>query len=458
MPQDQRIYRVKVVTTFLCSGVPLNKIPDFRELLEEHAFRLTDRRHMSDIVPFILSQEQAQIKNEITGKPLSIVFDGTSRLGEAVAIIVRFIDPEWSIQQRLIRFRLLAKSLSGEEIAHELISTLPVQYSIASDLVLAAMRDCVSSNGVAMRTLKVIYPSLLDIGCFSHTLDRVGEKFSIPHVNEFTIHWVSLFSHSYKARLLWKEQTGRPICGYCPTRWWSRWEVFNQLLELFGDLEPFLKAKDEFSAATRTKLLGFFADPLKNSFLKVELAAVIDAGKPFVQSMYKLEGDGPIAFECYEIIRTLTAAANMAHYPNVQAVTASIAGGDPAVQQWWVTYATSCIKPALDYYAEHLKADLMSVPLNAFKAARMFSPHKLREVKPDCAALDSLSAFPFFKPLALAAMKDEYPQYLAAAEDITSEYSSLDAMHLPYQLGLMQHEKSFCHNPLQRQLREYSLL
>lgn len=49
LPQDQRIYSVKVVTTFLLSGVPLNKIPDFQELLEEHAFRLTDGRHMSDI-------------------------------------------------------------------------------------------------------------------------------------------------------------------------------------------------------------------------------------------------------------------------------------------------------------------------------------------------------------------------------------------------------------------------
>ena len=99
LPQDQGIYCVKVVTTFLCSGVPLNKIPVFRELLEEHAFRLTDRRHMSDIVPFIWSQKQAQIKNKINEKPLSIVFDGTSRLGEALAVTVRFIDPEWSIQQ-----------------------------------------------------------------------------------------------------------------------------------------------------------------------------------------------------------------------------------------------------------------------------------------------------------------------------------------------------------------------
>ena len=42
---------------------------------------------MSDIVPLIFSQEQAQIKEELNGKDLSVIFDGTTRLGEAMAIM-----------------------------------------------------------------------------------------------------------------------------------------------------------------------------------------------------------------------------------------------------------------------------------------------------------------------------------------------------------------------------------
>ena len=67
---------------FLSAGVPLNKIPLFRELLEENGFRLTDRRRMSDLVPFILSQEKGGLKRDLAGKCLSIIFDGTTRLGE----------------------------------------------------------------------------------------------------------------------------------------------------------------------------------------------------------------------------------------------------------------------------------------------------------------------------------------------------------------------------------------
>jgi len=68
---------------------------------------------MSDIVPLLFSQQQAQIKEELNGKDLSVIFNGTTRLGEAMAIVVRFISSDWQIQQRLIRFQLIARSMSG---------------------------------------------------------------------------------------------------------------------------------------------------------------------------------------------------------------------------------------------------------------------------------------------------------------------------------------------------------
>ena len=240
---------------------------------------------------------------------------------------------------------------------------------------MAIMHDCASANKVAMRTLQVLYPAVLGIGCFSHTLNRVGERFNAPLVNDFTTYWMSLFSHSFKAQAIWKQQTGRTISSYSATRWWSKWEVMNQILELFGDIEPFLKSPEEFSGNTRSKLLEYFATPQMRHSLKVELAAVIDAGKSFVQATYKLEGDGPIAIECYETISSLSVSARMETYPNVQAVVKSIANGKTDVQQRWMRYAKACIKPALDYYKEHLNADLMRIPMKAFKAAQLFSPH-----------------------------------------------------------------------------------
>ena len=60
----------------------------FQELLEENALRLTDRRHMSDLIPFTLSEELQRIESDISSKYVSVILDGTTRLGEALAIVV----------------------------------------------------------------------------------------------------------------------------------------------------------------------------------------------------------------------------------------------------------------------------------------------------------------------------------------------------------------------------------
>ena len=190
--------------------------------------------------------------------------------------------------------------MAGEEIAREIIATISTQYGIASNLVVAMMHDRAACNGVALRTLKIVYPQLVDVGCFSHTLDLVGETFSTPHLSSFTIWWVSLFSHSPRSKLLWKERTGRAFEGYSAMRWWSKYEVMRQLMELFADVQPFLETHTDISPATRGKLLSMLRDDEEKKYLMVELAATIDAATPFVKATYNLEGDGPLVMTCYE--------------------------------------------------------------------------------------------------------------------------------------------------------------
>lgn len=141
LPIEHQLYRFKVVECFLRAAVPLSKIQHFKKLLEETGYHLTDRHHMSDMIPVILKQEKSRIQSEVCEQDVSIIFDGTSRLGEALAIVLRFVTCEWSIKQRLIKLQLLSKSLKGEEIARELIHTLSTEYRIGTNSLLAAMRD-----------------------------------------------------------------------------------------------------------------------------------------------------------------------------------------------------------------------------------------------------------------------------------------------------------------------------
>ena len=155
--------------------------------------------------------------------------------------------------------------MTGEEISREVISILQVTYGICANKLLACMHDRASVNGCAMRTIKIVFPYVVDVGCYSHTIDLVGEKFDTPILDEFITLWISLFAHSSLAKVEWRTKTGISVKSFSATRWWSRWEVFHQVFLLFGDVLPFLK-ETKASPATSSKLLQLFLKGVKSNF------------------------------------------------------------------------------------------------------------------------------------------------------------------------------------------------
>ena len=97
--------------------------------------------------------------------------------------------------------------------------------------LLAAMRDGASVNQVAVDRIAFIFPKILNDVCFSHTLDNVGSHLVIPTLVEFESLWIRMFRRSCKAKLLWKDLTGQTPRSYSETRWWSKWEVYHQLMD-----------------------------------------------------------------------------------------------------------------------------------------------------------------------------------------------------------------------------------
>ena len=66
---------------------------------------------------------------------MSIIFDGTTHVAEALNIILRFVT-EWKVHQRLIRLLLVAKPMNGEEFELQVLSTLSVDFSFHLSLYL----------------------------------------------------------------------------------------------------------------------------------------------------------------------------------------------------------------------------------------------------------------------------------------------------------------------------------
>ena len=99
LPDDAKVFRVKVVTTLLKAGIALNKIDDLRDLLEEGNRCLSSSTNMRQLVPFILSEEVNKLKQEISGRNVSIIFDGTTHVAEAFVLVVRFVSDNWELKQ-----------------------------------------------------------------------------------------------------------------------------------------------------------------------------------------------------------------------------------------------------------------------------------------------------------------------------------------------------------------------
>ena len=123
----------------------------------------------------------------------------------------------------LVRLKTLAKSLTREQLAGELIDVLATQLQVPRAHVIAALRDGASVNGCALRAMKALFPKMFEVTCFSHTIDLVGSRFEVPTLDQFTQWWIQLFSRSAAAKLRWKERTGVAIKSYSVTRWWRKW-------------------------------------------------------------------------------------------------------------------------------------------------------------------------------------------------------------------------------------------
>ena len=176
---------------------------------------------------------------------------------------------------------------------------------------------------------------------------------------------------------------------------------------------------------TTGKLLEILEVQPKCRKLKMELSIMVDAMEPFVKTTYVLEGDGPLALIVYEEIRKLYSHISLEYYPNVAALAKQQSQGSSSHEQLLLTYAKGCVTQAYAYFKSKFDNELKST-LDAFKAARYFNPCKVAELKPTATDIDALSSFPFLQSQTISDLKSELPQYLAAAEDVSSKVNPVE--------------------------------
>ena len=125
---------------FLKAGISLTKITHPRALLEDGSARLTGESHLRTYTRFIQEMEVAKVKAELAHHPpVSVIFDGSTHQGETLAVLERFVYEEFEIVQRLVRLHVLAKSLSANELARDIITILCTGLQIPTSTIICAI-------------------------------------------------------------------------------------------------------------------------------------------------------------------------------------------------------------------------------------------------------------------------------------------------------------------------------
>ena len=172
-------------------------------------------------------------------------------------------------------------------------------------------------------------------------------------------------------------------------------------------------------SANRRRLLEIFDDPQSCQDLRLELAALVDAGVHFVNATYYLEGDGPLIFTCYERLSAVTRAVAVGNYPNTTAVAREIAGGNAVLCNQLMAQAKACIQLGFQFYHQKFSVQFHGT-VRAFKAARLCCPVQVQALNPTAASLEELRNFPFANDDAtIANLAQELPLYLAASDGVT---------------------------------------
>ena len=134
------------------------------------------------------------------------------------------------------------------------------------------MRDGASVNESALTRLQDFFPQMLGVVCFSHTLDNVGKRFATPTLDTFGQYWVRLMSVSTAAKLQWTDLTDQAPLTFSETRWWSRWEVYQQLLVQFADISLFLDNSQDIAPKVCDHLRAIMNDDQRRNSLRIELS------------------------------------------------------------------------------------------------------------------------------------------------------------------------------------------
>ena len=154
---------------------------------------------MSLYIPAIRDNEVARLSILMKNKEAfwSVIFDGTPRRGDCVAIVVR-VCIHFVVHQKLVSLPTLASSPDATDLAGIVFKSLVVRYGLDEhDLkrCRAFIHDSAAVNHAATEVLFsfTVISNAVSMTCMSHVMDNCGKALEYPLLKKFVETWFVCF-------------------------------------------------------------------------------------------------------------------------------------------------------------------------------------------------------------------------------------------------------------------------
>ena len=311
------LYRVNVLKHALMANMSMGQLKRFSPALElkaESSTGLGDVKNlMGDVGRVLQDSIKDKVRDQLEDRyyPFVSVVDGSPAGANAEAIVIRFLrKSDLNIKQLLISLRLFKGSLTGEAIAHNVMTELRA-YGLDLTDWMSCIMDRAASNQKALRVIKESRVSdVTNEPCHSHTVNLLGKELtkSCDLLREFR--------KAYNTGIMFRGKMSDEIHAMFDkkpvvsggVRWYVEWEQVAELClfkieDVVVRLIPVLEEKKLSTASV--KKMKEIAIPKCMPRLMVEAAAVADVGRFFCQSTYLLEGDDPLSLSAWTVFEKL---------------------------------------------------------------------------------------------------------------------------------------------------------
>lgn len=453
LDEDTKVRRIEVVENHVRKGVPLGHLDDneWRLQLEGGSLpSLAGADVMRQLVPVVRQKHIIKAKKVLEAAVwIFASYDGQSRQGELVCIVLYCIDITFKCTMLVIRMCWLKKSLCGEELGMVVVQSTYQRGCIQPPKMAGTSNDKCGINLVAQAIIRPFYPNSFPWICMPHTYMNCGEQYVAPLADRFLSEWLSMHTTSHLAGILWKKRIGNSDVrlSASATRWWAKMECELDMCQYSPDVQPFLcmdlaEVKDgpdkhaEVSPAHRKNMLTMLADDTA-LMLPLQQMARHDTGDGLLKATYNSEKEGPVITSAYKDFLSAEACLKREALPTADAFARKTAnkptGYDVNCYMQMKQAARAVVAPVIAYFDSVFHVELKD-QMAVLKACAWIDPVQAEEQQPKVADLNVFSLLPMVqqRPALLAGIKAQLPQYLAEVSGMSKVgniYKWWNALH-----------------------------